>query len=69
MRPTPLFECPQDRLAEVVSKIPQLLRACMSVGVKICGPPAPDRAFKAIDFLALLDLHTLPAQARTRFFG
>lgn len=67
--PTPLFECPLDRLAEDAPKIPKLLRAYMSVGAKICGPPALDRAFKTIDFLTLLDLHTLPAQARTRFFG
>ena len=68
-RPTPRFECPLDRLAEDAPKIPKLLRAYLSLGAKICGPPALDREFKTIDFLTLLDLHTLPAQARARFLG
>lgn len=34
---------------------PKLLRAYLSVGAKICGPPAMDREFKTIDFLTLLD--------------
>lgn len=34
---------------------PRLLRAYLSVGAKICGPPAMDREFQTIDFLTLLD--------------
>ena len=34
---------------------PKLLRAYLSVGAKICGPPAIDREFKTIDFLTILD--------------
>jgi putative hemolysin len=46
---------------------PKLLRAYLSLGAKICGPPALDRRFKTIDFLTLMDLETMPAAARQRF--
>jgi len=39
---------------------PKLLRAYLSLGARICGPPAIDREFKTIDFLTLLDLRRLP---------
>jgi len=41
----------------------------MTVGAKICGPPALDRQFKTIDFLTLLDIEALSASTRARFFG
>ncbi len=46
---------------------PKLLRAYLSLGAKICGPPALDREFKTIDFLTLMDLGTLPAHVRNHF--
>ncbi len=66
-RPLPAFDCPLDQLAEEAPKIPKLLRAYLSIGAKICGPPALDRQFKTIDFLTLLDLHAMPALVRARF--
>jgi putative hemolysin len=45
----------------------RLLRAYLAIGAKICGPPAIDREFGTIDFLTLLDLHTLPAIVRAHF--
>jgi putative hemolysin len=45
----------------------RLLRAYLAIGAKICGPPAIDREFGTIDFLTLLDLHTLPAIVRSHF--
>jgi len=45
----------------------KLLRAYLAIGAKICGPPAMDREFGTIDFLTLLDLHTLPAIVRAHF--
>ncbi len=45
----------------------KLLRAYLSIGAKICGPPAMDREFGTIDFLTRLDLHTLPAIVRAHF--
>ena len=66
-RPLPAFDCPLERLAEEAPRIPKLLRAYLTIGAKICGPPALDRQFKTIDFLTLLDLQALPAVVRTRF--
>jgi putative hemolysin len=68
-QPLPAFDCPLDRLAEEPTKIPKLLRAYLSIGAKICGPPALDRQFKTIDFLTLLDLYAMPALVRARFLG
>jgi len=68
-KPMPAFDCPLHHLAEEAPKIPKLLRAYLSIGARICGPPALDRQFKTIDFLTLLDLHALPAMVRDRFLG
>src|SRR5579864_2955160 len=46
---------------------PKLLRAYLSVGARICGPPALDREFGTIDFLTLMDLNGLSPSARSRF--
>jgi putative hemolysin len=45
----------------------KLLRAYLTIGAKICGPPAIDRDFGTIDFLTLLDLHKLPGIVRAHF--
>ncbi len=55
--------------ATPVARPPKLLRAYLSIGAKICGPPAIDREFKTIDFLTLLDLRQISLPARARFFG
>ncbi|MEI6194228.1 MAG: GNAT family N-acyltransferase [Verrucomicrobiota bacterium] len=68
-RPLPEYDCPLEHLAAEHVKIPKLLRAYMSIGAKICGPPALDRSFKTIDFLTLVDLETLSALARQRFMS
>ena len=68
-QPTPAYECPLDRLADEEIKIPKLLRAYLTIGAKICGPPALDRQFQTIDFLTLLDLAAMPAGARERFLS
>jgi len=67
--PLPAFDCPLEHLAAEPATIPKLLRAYLTMGAKICGPPALDRQFKTIDFLTLLDLHSLPVAARSRFVG
>lgn len=67
--PLPAFECPLEQLASEPPKIPKLLRAYLSVGAKICGPPALDRQFKTIDFLTLLDLNSVPLGIRSHFAG
>lgn len=68
-RPLAVYDCPLNQLATESVKIPKLLRAYLTLGAKICGPPALDRQFKTIDFLTLLDLETLPLPARQKFLG
>jgi putative hemolysin len=68
-QPLPAYECSMLELTAETVKIPKLLRAYLTLGARICGPPALDRQFKTIDFLTLLDLETLPALARQKFLG
>src|SRR5271154_1736123 len=68
-RPLPEYDSPLDRLSGEEVKIPKLLRAYLSIGAKICGPPALDKNFKTIDFLTMLDLEKLPPLTRQRFLG
>ena len=68
-RPRSEFECPLDQLSAETPEIPKLLRAYLTIGAKICGPPALDRQFKTIDFLTMLDLDALHPLARLRFLS
>lgn len=67
--PRPRFDCSLEQLATEPVKIPKLLRAYLSMGAKICGPPAIDREFKTIDFLTVLDLEALPSLVRGKFLS
>jgi putative hemolysin len=60
------YVCPLMELSEQSQKVPKLLTAYLSLGAKICGPPAIDREFKTIDFLTFLDLDTL-SEGLSRF--
>jgi len=66
-RPLPACECPLAHLADEAVKLPKLLRAYLTLGARICGPPALDRQFQTIDFLTLLDLESLSPATRQRF--
>jgi putative hemolysin len=65
----PAYDCSLTQLSDEPVKIPKLLRAYLTLGAKICGPPALDQNFKTIDFLTLLDLESLPSLARQRFLS
>jgi putative hemolysin len=67
-RPLHSHDCSLSHLSPEPVAIPKLLRAYLTLGAKICGPPALDRDFKTIDFLTLLDLGFMPASVRQRFF-
>ncbi len=67
--PLPACDCPRETLAPTPVKIPKLLLAYLSLGAKICGPPALDREFKTIDFLTLLDLESLPKKAVAKYLS
>jgi putative hemolysin len=60
--PLSQLACPLVPPCQPHYRIPKLLRAYLSVGAWICGPPAIDREFGTIDFLTLFDLNILEAR-------
>jgi putative hemolysin len=67
--PLPAYECSLSQMAAEPVSIPKLLRAYLTLGAKICGPPALDQHFKTIDFLTILDLDSLHPLMRQKFLG
>src|SRR6266568_3702377 len=65
--PHPAFRVDVDLVSASCTPPPKLMRAYLSTGAKICGPPAMDQEFGTIDFLTLLDLHALPRIVRAHF--
>jgi putative hemolysin len=65
--PQPIFGFPCEIAAPPATEPPKLFRAYLTIGAKICGPPAIDREFGTIDFLTLLDLQALPVIVRAHF--
>ena len=65
--PTAQYALPRRKGEITNSQAPKLLRAYLTIGAKICGPPAIDREFKTIDFLTMLDLNTLHPRVAARF--
>ena len=49
-------------------EVPKLFSLYLRYGGKVCGPPALDRFFKTIDYLVMLDIEDLDAEARNLFF-
>src|ERR1041385_7294410 len=47
--PLTAYDCSLNQLASEPVKIPSLLRAYLTLGAKVCGPPALDRNFGTID--------------------
>jgi putative hemolysin len=69
-KPHAAFTCGLQSVAEVPPAVPRLLAAYLSLGARLCGPPAIDKDFKTIDFLTWLDLESprlRALQARGRF--
>jgi len=44
-------------------RLPRLFQAYMTLGARVISPPALERDFKTIDFLVLLDTHTVQMSA------
>ena len=65
--PTPHYAMPRRKGETGPVQAPKLLRAYLTIGAKICGPPAIDRESRTIDFLTLLDLQTLHPRVAARF--
>ena len=68
-RPQETFAVPLLDSPSGDDSVPKLLRTYLTIGARICGPPAIDREFKTIDFLTLLDLEHLHPRIRARFLG
>jgi hypothetical protein len=67
-QPSPCQQDPSNEtVATIQSRVPRLLKTYLTLGARICGPPAWDREFGTIDFLTLLDLKLLSPSARNRF--
>jgi putative hemolysin len=71
LEPRAEFDCDETRYDprgwEKI-KVPSLMGTYLRYGARICGRPAIDRAFKTIDFLALLDLEEMDADKILRQF-
>ena len=79
--PTPGYGCPIEQpgaekqqnsnpeSSSPTTKVPKLLKTYLTIGARICAPPAWDREFGTIDFLTLLDLKQLSSGARNRFLA
>lgn len=79
--PTQAYVCPTEQSGaesqpasspndfSLPTKVPKLLKTYLTIGARICAPPAWDREFGTIDFLTLLDLKLLSSAARHRFLA
>lgn len=52
----------------LLKHIPSLFKGYLRLGVKICGVPIWDKEFGSIDFLILLNYHTMPEKYYKHFF-
>lgn len=71
VNPQPDYLCYPENLPArdaVEVKIPRLFQLYLSLGAKVCGPPAMDRRFKTIDYLVLLDTATMDENIRGMYF-
>ena len=71
VQPLPDFLCHVTATDETAPKprarIPRLMRVYLSLGAKVCSPPAIDRQFKTIDYFTLFDTDALTEQAQSYF--
>jgi putative hemolysin len=64
---TPAYAMPLIGETASDAEPPRLLRAYLTIGARICSEPAIDRDFKTIDFLTMLDLHTMNPRIARRY--
>lgn len=55
--------------AALAATLPALFEGYLSLGAKVCGAPALDRAFGTTDFLVLLDIRDMDARSYASLFG
>lgn len=66
--PVPTYALPPAPVTNDGQPVPRLLRSYLTLGAKICGPPAIDAEFKTIDFLTFLDIEALAPSVKNHFF-
>ena len=70
INPKPGFECVKgDSPWPGEVQLPRLFKCYLSIGAKVCGPPAIDREFKTIDFFVNFDLLKMNDKTRRLLFG
>ena len=71
INPRPGFECEisDESLWPGEVELPRLFKTYLSIGAKVCGPPAIDRQFKTIDFFVIFDLLKMNDKTRRLLFG
>ncbi|MEM8483976.1 MAG: GNAT family N-acyltransferase [Bacteroidota bacterium] len=68
VKPQPDFICETNpKKAHSKPRVPRLMRAYLSLGAKVCSPPARDQMFKTIDYFTLFDTSRLTDQAKSYF--
>jgi putative hemolysin len=68
-RPWPHAVCPTTAPLPPAPRVPKLLAAYLSLGAWIASTPAIDHEFGTIDFLTVLDLQHLNAEAARLYLG
>ena len=71
LQPQPDFDCHETEYSTEgweQTLVPTLFRTYLRYGARIVGRPAIDRAFRTIDFLALLDLDEMDPEKILRQF-
>jgi putative hemolysin len=69
--PLPAYSCDHadpEAITRQVPYIPPLFQSYLTLGARVCGPPALDRVFKTIDFLVALDVAALDEHSYRFFF-
>ena len=73
VQPQPGYHCYNDDFeagaGDPEVKVPKLMKVYLAYGTVICGPPAIDRAFKTIDYFALMDIESLDEKTKQFFYG
>lgn len=62
------YDCPSVPHESSAVEIPELFRMYLSIGAKVCSPPAIDRVFKTIDFLVFFDIDAMDFVTRRMYF-
>lgn len=63
------YECPPIPGSSRAVEIPKLFGLYLSIGARVCSPPAIDRVFKTIDFLVFFDIDAMDFVTRKMYFA